>query len=356
MSRFRVLDASSSADRAEWADLWDRWAQGEPWVHPHYVQSFCDDNTTAYLVSDAGPSGAVLYPVTLRELSALPWTSDAEDACDLLSPYGYGGAHCYGNYDLEDRRFWGRFDAWAKSRRVVSSFDRLSVFPDDLLPMPGKIIPRSDNIVRSLDTPIDTLWMEYEHKVRKNVKRAQARGVEVTVHRDMSTLDEFLSVYQTTAERRSFEPFYRWNSEFFSSLLAGLGGSYAMFHARVGGVVVSSELVLASRRRGYSFLGGTRADAFSLRPNDLLKHRIIEWLAETGREAYCLGGGLEAGDGIFRYKRSFAPQGRVPFCTAERILDTAVVDELLARRRLWEARRGRSWAPASGWFPPYRSS
>jgi hypothetical protein len=58
-----------------------------------------------------------------------------------------------------------------------------------------------------------------------------------------------------------------------------------------------------------------------------------------------LGGGYGADDGIFRYKRSFAPRGLVPFFTGSRILEPELYDELTAR--VGNTRDG-------AFFPAYR--
>ena len=75
------------------------------------------------------------------------------------------------------------------------------------------------------------------------------------------------------------------------------------------GQMVSTELVLQSDRFLYSFLGGTRQEAFAHAPNDLLKCAVIEYGREQGKEGYVLGGGYTPGDGIFRYKKAFDADG-----------------------------------------------
>ena len=57
-----------------------------------------------------------------------------------------------------------------------------------------------------------------------------------------------------------------------------------------------------------------------------------------------LGGGYEDGDGIFRYKRSFAPHGLVPFFVGRRILDPDLYADLTRRHGGGEAE----------FFPAYR--
>jgi hypothetical protein len=119
--------------------------------------------------------------------------------------------------------------------------------------------------------------------------------------------------------------------------------------------IVSSELVLLSVETGYFFLGGTLAEAFALRPNDLLKHETFLRTREIGIRRFVLGGSYRPEDGLLRYKRSFAPTGVQPFNVGAQVIDPARLEALVGRRREWESSQGREWAPAEGFFPPYRA-
>ena len=82
------------------------------------------------------------------------------------------------------------------------------------------------------------------------------------------------------------------------------------FHAHKDGKIVSTELVLVSRDDIYSFLGGTDSVYFYCRPNDFLKHSIIGWGIKNDKKRYVIGGGYNCEtDGIYEYKKSFAPLG-----------------------------------------------
>ena len=41
----------------------------------------------------------------------------------------------------------------------------------------------------------------------------------------------------------------------------------------------------------YSFLGGTNESYFNMRPNELLKLKVLEWARENDYTFYVLGGG-----------------------------------------------------------------
>jgi hypothetical protein len=261
----------------------------------------------------------------------------------VITPYGYGGAFFWGGErDALARVFWPAFDTWAAEERVVSEFVRLALFEDELLPYPGECEQRLVNVVRDLVPTADELWMDCEHKVRKNVKKARRAGVTIEFDVGGARLDDFLRLYLDTLDRREAPGRYRFPRAYFERL----PDQCVYVHALHDGEVVSSELVLLSGHNAYSFLGGTDSEAFELRPNDLLKWELILWLKQSGKRRFVLGGGYDADDGIFRYKRSFAPHGLVPFFVGRRVLQPELYRELMQR----------TGAPSeSAFFPAYRT-
>lgn len=352
MSVFSVLDASVPEDRARWCEHWAATRDREVSAHPDYVGLFARSVDRVRCAAWQGAAGSVLYPFIQRPIAAEPWGASSE-GCDLTTPYGYGGPFATGQPDAP--AFWTAFESWASGERVISSFARLSLFPEQLLTFAGEISERGPNVVRSLDLDEDQLWMDYEHKVRKNVKKAIRAGLTVEFDLAGDRLEDFMDVYETTMDRRAANDAYYFGREFFESIVRGLAGQFVFCHVCLGGRVVSTELVLVSACHLYSFLGGTREEVFALRANDLLKHAVIGWGRAQGKSHYVLGGGYEPGDGIFRYKLAFAPRGEIAFRVGTRIHDAVAYDQLVSRRREWEAARGNDWHPTAGYFPLYRA-
>jgi hypothetical protein len=332
-----------SADSAEWLSHWSSWPAREVYAHPGYASLYEDDQTRAVCAAWRSEGGGVLYPFLLRDLRGEPFLADAVDA---ITPYGYGGAFCWGvDRNAVAVEFWRVFDEWAVKQPVVSEFVRFALFDDELLPYPGECEQRLVNVVRDLEPGADEIWMDFEHKVRKNVKKARRAGVEIELDPEGVRLDDFLRLYAHTLERRDAPERYRFSREFFERIHERLAGQFVYAHALHENRVVSSELVLLSARNAYSFLGGTDSEAFDLRPNDLLKHDVILWAKDAGQRRFVLGGGYSADDGIFRYKRSFAPRGLVPFFTGRRVLQPELYGELTERTRS---------TGDSAFFPAYR--
>jgi hypothetical protein len=317
------------ADSAEWQAHWLSWPEREVWAHPGYAALYEDELTRALCAAWRSDDGCVLYPFLLRDLRTEPFNVDA---ADTITPYGYGGAFFWGGErDAVAAGFWRAFDDWAAGEVVVSEFVRLALFEDELLPYPGEREPRLVNVVRDLGPSADELWMDCEHKVRKNVKKARRSGVRIEFDADAGRLDDFLRLYDHTLDRREAPERYRFSRAFFEAIGDRLGGHFVYAHALHEDRVVSSELVLLSERTAYSFLGGTASGAYDLRPNDLLKYELILRLKEHGKQRFVLGGGYEPDDGIFRYKRSFAPHGLVPFFVGRRVLEPQLYHDLTSR-------------------------
>jgi hypothetical protein len=354
---FRVLSTTVDDDVDIWLRAWSEWPQREVFAHPAYVSLYADGEerrAMAALFRDG--ENTVLYPFILQSLGTDEWSPGAAAAADIITPYGYGGPFCWGRGErlTTATSFWAHFQPWADAQGVVSEFVRFALFPDELLlPYPGEREERLLNVVRELDTDLDAMWMDFEHKVRKNVQKARRSGIVVEHDATAARLSDFLRIYGHTMDRRSANETYYFSEEFFERIRDELAGQYMFFHALIDNRVISTELVLVSEENVYSFLGGTESDAFQLRPNDLLKYEIIAWAKANGKKRFVLGGGYQPDDGIFRYKLAFAPGGTTPFFVGRRVFDGIQYESLVRQHERQLEARGDT--PRVGFFPAYRA-
>lgn len=290
----------------------------------------------------------MLYPFLLRRINAEPYCpADWTDVYDMVSPYGYGGPELvYGKATPALYKcFYQAFEGWAKEQRMVSEFVRFSLFSESYLYFYGKVEHRNDNIVCDLLPGFSELWSGFSHKVRKNVAQAQANGISILEDSSGARLDDFIRVFYHTLDRRRAAKASYWPPGTFERMMEAMPGKFCFFHALKDGEVVASELILISRHRMYSFLGGTLQSAFALRPGDLLKYHIIQWGCKAGFHQFVIGGGYKYHDGIFAFKKSFAPRGIFPFFTGSMIFDRERYDVL-------QKHSGRN--PDPSFFPGYR--
>ena len=351
-----VLDAANPHDRGRWIQLWNDWPSREVAAHPSYVELFTQVGQRALCATWKSPECNILFPFIMRPIGDEHWAHGLE-GWDLASPYGYGGPFIAEGAASGVDAFWHAFDGWATDVGLVAAFARLSLFPDDLAPvLRGEVAVAQMNIVRDLLVDDEGLLRDYEHKVRKNIKRALGSGLSVEFDEDGSRLDEFLSIYRATMDRRSADDRYYFDRPFFERICSDLPEQYVFAHVVLDGGLSAPNLCCSQQTHAYSFLGGTLSDSFHLRPNDLLKHEVARWARDHGRSAYVLGGGYGGEDGIYRYKRSFAPKGEHEFRVWRHVVDRVAYDRAVSVRRDSEMTRGnRDWQPRARYFPQYRS-
>jgi hypothetical protein len=343
MSRLEVFAANDRLERQKWIGFLSDWPEASFSSYPSYLELFSGPEETRLLLTLSGTHGQMMLPVVLR---AIPGEADCVDA---LGPYGYGSACWRGDPGIREQ-FWNEVRSWAADQHIVSIVARLPVLETAGADWPFARSPVKRNVVRAI-VPWDSMWMDFEHKVRKNYKRAEGAGLSFRITSGMSALAEFLPVYTETMRRNNAPPRFLLSERQLQKLGQELGDRCMVGIASLTKDVVAAELCLVDSATLYSFLGGTRSEFFNLRPNDFLKCEIMKWAAGNGFANFVLGGGLGGEDGIFRYKKSFAPHGDVIFEVGEWIIDPFNYSRILKRR----AEEEHGWKPSPDFYPVYRA-
>lgn len=262
---------------------------------------------------------------------------------DLISPYGYGGY--IGNVTdwsslIEEHR------EYCERHNYVCEFVRFELFSDYYKYYDGIVETRTHNVVRSLSLSDEDIWKDFKQKVRKNVNKASRIGLECYTENKGEYLDDYLRIYYETMERTNAKKSFFFSRRFFEDLIK-MKSNTMFFHVIYEGRIISTELVLYGSENCYSYLGGTKADFFEMRPNDYLKYEIIKWAKQKGLKNFVLGGGYGSDDGIFQYKASFAPQGIYDFHIGKRVFNVKTYEKLVCLRNNNELNYS--------FFPLYRS-
>lgn len=265
---------------------------------------------------------------------------------DLISPYGYGGF--MGN--LKDySALNSEYNTYCIEQGYICEFVRFELFTDYHEYYDGEVETRTHNVVRSLEMPLDDMWMDFKPKVRKNVKKANGFGLQIIIENTDEHLQDFLDIYYSTMDRSNAENEYYFSKEFYQTINS-MSDNIMYFHVVYEGKVISTELVIYGAENCYSYLGGTNREYFDLRPNDFLKYEIIKWAKEKGLKNFVLGGGYGADDGIFKYKTCLAPRGVVDFFIGRKVFNRKIYDQLVELRAI-----DNPDCLESKYFPKYRA-
>lgn len=262
----------------------------------------------------------ILYPYLIRKVN---------ETCyyDITSPYGYGGFYQKGGNELV-KDFQRNFYKYCKNNNIITEFIRFHLFQSNHTKYCGNIKNTHLNLFVNTTKIIETLYNEYHRSVRKNIRIATNSGCEVIIDNVGERLKDFYEIYIDTMKRNSANDYYLFKLEFFQKLLDLLKGNFIFFHVQYNDEIIATELVLYSKKYAYSFLGGTDSEYFELRPNDFLKHKIIEWAHEKKIEKFILGGGYSKEDGIYKYKRKFTTEPDLNFFVGNMVISENIYTKL----------------------------
>lgn len=224
---------------------------------------------------------------------------------DITGAYGYAGLA--GKNFSRDHiyKFMIHFDSYCKSQKIVSSFLRLHPLLinkkiDDL----SNIRKVNEVVIVPLSKDIETIKNGFREGVVKSVKKASNLGYQVKRYNAIP-IDIFFDIYAETLRRNNASNFFCLSKDFLSKI-SRIEKIHSTYVAYLDDFPVSAELVLHSRENWHSFLGGTLTNHLTSGVNTLIKYKIILDAAEAGANTFILGGGMRPGDGIHKYKESFA--------------------------------------------------
>ncbi|PKP62105.1 GNAT family N-acetyltransferase [Candidatus Atribacteria bacterium HGW-Atribacteria-1] len=272
--------------------------------------------------------GIVLYPFLVRKINDLKFfqkTKITEIFYDIASPYGYGGP-LVKPYNKSDKNlllegFIKEFSLFCKKNNIVSEFIRFHPLIENHTNFINRLEIEKMNSVIYVDLSVteEELWGNYKRNNRKNIKKALRNDIEIVVDEKYEFFDEFLEIYYETMKKNNAKEYYFFPKSFFEFIRISLNKNSVLFISKKNKKIISVELALYDKDIIYSFLGGTLSEYFPLRPNNLLRHKLILWAKEKNIKYYLIGGGYHPGDGIFNYKHSFSKNGIKDFFVGRKI-------------------------------------
>lgn len=271
-----------------------------------------------------GPEGeGAVLPVIVREI-------DAAAGSDAISPYGYPGASgalAVPPADVD----------WSETG-LVSLFvrDRIGTSPS----LPGGTV-RAEVQIADPRLP-SGLRKRLGQQIRQNERRGWRVAAEPGSDADPSDRAAFERAYAETMARTGAAERYLFSSEYFDRLLAA-EPAWLFLAGREGEAPSAGAIAVRSDGYLHYFLGGTADAALADSPMKNLFAAMTSLAGELGISLN-LGGGVEPGDSLDRFKQGFA-NATAQFHTHEVVCDPVEYERL----------RIAASAEAEGFFPAYRS-
>lgn len=313
-----------------------------------------DEQALYYFTLHKNNSPIVLMPFYLRRINI---SKQPTDYFDVSSPWGYIGPLFHNQHIDILPLFWEEVDKWYKANRVVTEFIRFN-FSGNQKSYSGTTIHTLSNIRGKLKSD-EELWNGFKRSVRKNYKNAVRNELICKIYfKDipLNIIEAYYSIWRGTMDRLEAAESYYHTFEYFNDYIKANEDCCALaIVALPDGKAISTELLLFSKDTMFSFLGGTDASYFNMRPNDLLKIEAMKWAREKGLSYYILGGGLQDGDTLYQYKKKFFPEEpEINFYTGRKIIDIAVYQELNALAGFPASSPPLNEDLGVGFFPKYR--
>jgi CelD/BcsL family acetyltransferase involved in cellulose biosynthesis len=306
-------------DDPAWGALFDRLPAGQRDVF--YTPSFArlcqgtlnrDDEVLC--AGWESSNAVVLYPFAKRDLGRLTGFQPFAGRHDITGLYGRGGVVAGQASPEVLAEFHAVLAGYCHAGGIVCGFDRFHpVMANDAQAGPAtKVMDVGGFVVVDIRPDLDAIHASFKSSVRKDIRKAERNEVRCFDEADDAHLEDFLDIYHATMARNAASEFYYFTAEYFATLCRTIPGQFHFFYAKAGGQIVSCELVLLHGKYAHSFLGGTRREALPLSANPMLKWEIIRTLKARGCEYFLLGGGTHPDDGIFQFKKAYAPEGVLP--------------------------------------------
>lgn len=317
--KFKMSFSILNPDSPEWATYFDVLPidQQDVYYSPGFArlcQETINKEDEVYCAAMNTDGGALLYPFIKRNLGRLTGINRLSSLYDTISLYGRGGVVgsqvALQSIDL----FNERLSSYCRENSVICSFDRFHpIFKNETFASKSaKLLDVGGFVVVDLRPEMTDIENSFKYSVRKNLRAAERNGVTCIVESNGNHFKDFLDIYYQTMKRNEAREFYFFNEEFFLALCEMLAGQFHFFYAVVAGKIVSCELVLHHGKYCHSFLGGTNRESLSLCANPRLKREILSFCRQLGCEYFLLGGGQSPNDGIFNFKKAYAPEGVRP--------------------------------------------
>lgn len=278
---------------------------------------------------------------------------------DITSPWGYNGPLFNQSLSKElIEGFWLSVDNWYKDNNVISEFLRFN-FNENYTYYSGTSIHTLRNVKGKI-ADWDYFWSNLKSNTRNQFRKAKKEGLTFELHFDNidpAKVKAFYDVYIGTMNRRdAIDSFYH-PLEYFTEFCNQNPSKCAIGLVYEKDLPISCELFLISNDTMFSFLGGTSADHFKLRPNEYLKISAIDWAKTQGLTYYMIGGGLSNSetDNLYLYKKKYFPfDDDIHFYTGRKIIDSTVYAELVKKASSENNTPSQATQIEEGFFPRYR--
>lgn len=307
------------ADAKQWNRMVDVSPTPDVYYRPEYVRANLSREQSAVGLVLAASARRFLLPLILRPLADLEF-AEGVPGFDAITPYGYGGLLPLEDGSIskaEARELLASLRRWCLEAGVVSCLIRLHPLTAQHEWAAGA---EDEGVALQLcgETKAIDLgnWNEKQgipaglkgsRRSRLNLARRELRLSLTLCDSEQSegALHEFRAIYEETMALREASEFYFFPGNYYRALAQGLGEKMSVVLCYHGDEPVGGTLFFADKLFAHYHLSGATVAGRRFNAHTLAIVTGGNWARQRGCRWLHLGGGLQPGDSLFRFKDSF---------------------------------------------------
>lgn len=298
-----MISLITSTDPSAWQAVLTRFPQPDPhqtWAY-HRACEASEGGLAVLVVAEVGDDVAAL-PLLVQAVMGAPGVSHATSA------YGYPGLVGTTTSEGLARELRHGVRALGDEFGVVSISVQLNPFQDSRALVAGlmELHGVGPTAFVDLTQPEEVIWQAASLNHKRNFRRTDGQ-YHPRLLRDARAehLDDFVQLYESTMLRKGAAMVYRFPACYYATLARECDG-FTLFHAQVGGDIVSSAILLDSGSNVHYHLGGTREGWEASGVSRWLLEEVRRHYTRLGRSILHLGRGLGGRrDSLFAFKSGF---------------------------------------------------
>lgn len=267
----------------------------------------------------------------------IPINIEEKSYYDITTPYGYGGPIVLKCENTKDRKelikeYKKSFKEYCRKNDIVSEFIRFH-------PVIGNYkdfdeVYDVEYMRRTLGTNLkdyeDPFQEEFSKSCRKSVRRALRDGVTFEIEEDLSKIDEFIKIYNSTMDRNDASEYYYFGENYFKEIVSYFKSNVIIAKAVYEEKTIASGLYFIYENIIHMHLSGTLDGYLNLSPAYILKYGITKWGKEKGYELIHHGGGTSNSeeDSLYKFKKKFANNTEFDFYIGKKIWNNETYNQL----------------------------
>ena len=336
-----MIEIISVNEKQQWLDLLSVIDNTDVYFTPGYLKScgIIMNGAPLLAVFKSQTGKIVIYPFIKRRINDVKdFASLEEEWFDIVSPYGYSGVLTNGS-ESELKSFYQEFHEYCLNNQIVCEFTRFHPIlhtQEHANLHPCMLAEHwNDTVYVNLGRPLADIEKDFKGMNRRNIKKAISNGLVYKIF-DLSldTMTQFNDIYTETMKRVGSSDFYFFPMDYYKCLLEDLKDNLLIpaICDPDGKPIAMGIFFIYHQQYIHYHLGGSLNDALSLRPNNLMFAKTIEWGHANGYKLLHLGGGTGRDDSLFQFKTMFS-NDTSPFFTGKAIHNPDKYMELVNMRK-----------------------